>query len=335
MALTDFWFITIAVLWIGYFFLEGFDFGVGMLLHPIGRSDADRRVMINTIGPVWDGNEVWLLVAGGATFAAFPNWYATLFSGFYLALFLILLALIFRGVAFEYRGKIDSVRWRQRWDIAIAVGSWLPAVLWGVAFANIVRGVPIDANQDFTGNLFTLLNPFGLLGGVTTASLFILHGANFLSLKTVGEIRERAHRAAQVAGPVAIVAGATFLVWNQLERGKGWTWLVVLGAAVALVVGLLAERRNREGVAFGATGLAIAFAVIALFGSLYPDVMPSSTDPAFSLTVENASSTDYTLKVMTIVALVMTPIVLLYQGWTYWVFRKRIGTQHLPVVHRT
>ncbi len=335
MALTDFWFITIAVLWIGYFFLEGFDFGVGMLLHPIGRTDAERRVMINTIGPVWDGNEVWLLVAGGATFAAFPNWYATLFSGFYLALFLILLALIFRGVAFEYRGKIDNVRWRRRWDLAIAVGSWIPAVLWGVAFANIVQGVPINAQQDYTGTLFTLLNPFGLLGGITTASLFILHGANFLSLKTVGVVRERAHRAAQIAGPVAIVAGATFLIWNQLARGKGWTWIVVLGAAVALVVGLLAERRNSEGIAFGATGLAIAFAVIALFGSLYPDVMPSSTDPAFSLTVENASSTDYTLKVMTIVALVMTPIVLLYQGWTYWVFRKRIGTQHLPVVHRS
>jgi cytochrome d ubiquinol oxidase subunit II len=335
MALTDFWFITIAVLWIGYFFLEGFDFGVGMLLHPIGRTDAERRVMINTIGPVWDGNEVWLLVAGGATFAAFPNWYATLFSGFYLALFLILLALIFRGVAFEYRGKIDSVRWRRRWDLAIAVGSWVPAVLWGVAFANIVRGVPINAEQNYTGTLFTLLNPFGLLGGVTTASLFILHGANFLSLKTVGEVRDRSHRAAQIAGPVAIVAGATFLIWNQLERGKGWTWVIVLGAAAALVVGLLAERRNSEGVAFGATGLAIAFAVIALFGSLYPNVMPSSTDDAFNLTVENASSTDYTLKVMTIVALVMTPIVLLYQGWTYWVFRKRIGTQHLPVVHHS
>ena len=335
MALTDFWFITIAVLWIGYFFLEGFDFGVGMLLHPIGRTDADRRVMINTIGPVWDGNEVWLLVAGGATFAAFPNWYATLFSGFYLALFLILMALIFRGVAFEYRGKVDNVRWRRRWDLAIAVGSWIPAVLWGVAFANIVQGVPINAQQDFTGNLFTLLNPFGLLGGITTASLFILHGANFLSLKTVGDVRERAHRAAQIAGPVAIVAGATFLIWNQLERGEGWTWIVVLGAAVALVVGVFAERRNSEGIAFSATGLAIVFAVIVLFGSLYPDVMPSSTDPAFSLTVENASSTDYTLKVMTIVALVMTPIVLLYQGWTYWVFRKRIGTQHLPVVHRS
>ncbi len=335
MELTTFWFITIAVLWIGYFFLEGFDFGVGMLLHPLGRTDEDRRVMINTIGPVWDGNEVWLLVAGGATFAAFPNWYATLFSGFYLPLFLILLALIFRGVAFEYRGKINDARWRQRWDLAIAVGSWVPAVLWGVAFANIVRGVPIDENQDFTGTLFTLLNPFGLLGGVTTASLFILHGANFLSLKTVGDIRDRAHRASEVAGVVAIVAGGTFLVWNQLARGAAWTWVPVLGAAVALVAGVFAERVKREGYAFAATGVAIALAVVALFGSLWPDVMPSSTDPAFSLTVENASSTDYTLRVMTVVALVMTPIVLLYQGWTYWVFRKRIGTQHLPAIGKS
>ena len=206
-------------------------------------------------------------------------------------------------------------------------------MLWGVAFANIVRGVPINAQQDFTGNLFTLLNPFGLLGGITTASLFALHGANFLRLKTVGDVRDRAHRAAQIAGPVAIVAGSDV---PDLEPARAWQGLdlvVVLGAAVALVVGSLAERRDSDGVAFGATGLAIAVAVIALFGSLYPDVMPSTTDPAFSLTVDNASSTDYTLKVMTMVALVMTPIVLLYQGWTYWVFRKRIGTQHLPVVH--
>ena len=186
--------------------------------------------MINTIGPVWDGNEVWLLTAGGATFAAFPFWYATLFSGFYLPLFLILMALIFRGVAFEYRGKIDSVRWRRNWDLAIAVGSWVPAVLWGVAFANIVRGVPIDEGGDFTGNLFTLLNPFGLLGGITTATLFLLHGANFLSLKTLGDVRERAHRVAQIAGPVAVVGGGAFLIWNQLARGKGWTWVPVLAS---------------------------------------------------------------------------------------------------------
>ncbi len=335
MELTTFWFILIAVLWTGYFFLEGFDFGVGMLLHPLGTTDADRRVMINTIGPVWDGNEVWLLTAGGAMFAAFPYWYATLFSGFYLPLLLILLALIFRGVAFEYRGKVDSARWRSRWDLAIAVGSWLPAVLWGVAFANIVRGVPINAEGDFTGTLFTLLNPFGLLGGVVTATLFLLHGANFLSLKTLGDVRERAHRVAEIAGPVAVVGGGTFLIWNQLARGKGWTWIPVLAAAGALVVGIVAERRNREGVAFTATGVAIAMAVVSLFGSLYPNVMPSTTDAAFSLTVTNASSTDYTLKVMTIVALVMTPVVLVYQGWTYWVFRKRIGTQHLPVASRS
>jgi len=334
MELTTFWFATIAVLWIGYFFLEGFDFGVGMLLHPLGRNDAERRVMINTIGPVWDGNEVWLLTAGGAMFAAFPNWYATLFSGFYLPLFLILLALIFRGVAFEYRGKIDNPRWRARWDLAIAVGSWVPAVLWGVAFANIVRGVPIDANGDFTGTLFTLLNPFGLLGGVVTATLFILHGANFLSLKTVGDVRQRANRVAQAAAPVAVVGGGAFLLWNQLERGSGWTWVPVVATAAALVIGTIAGRRELEGIAFIATGVAIAGAVISLFGSLYPDVMPSTTDPAYSLTVENASSTDYTLRVMTGVAVVMTPIVLLYQGWTYWVFRKRIGPQHLPAPPR-
>ncbi len=330
MELVTFWFIVIAVLWIGYFFLEGFDFGVGMLLHPLGHDDNDRRVMINTIGPVWDGNEVWLLTAGGATFAAFPEWYATLFSGFYLPLFLILLALIFRGVSFEYRGKVDSHTWRTRWDLAIAIGSWVPAVLWGVAFANIVRGVPIDADKEFTGNLFTLLNPFGLLGGAVTASLFAFHGANFLALKTLGDVRERAHRAARRLGPVAIVLGGVFLIWNQLERGKGWTWITVLAAAVLLVTSVVMEQRHREGLAFAATGIAIAMAVISLFGSLYPNVMPSTTDPAFSLTVDNASSSNYTLRVMTVVALVMTPIVLLYQGWTYWVFRKRIGTEHLP-----
>lgn len=335
MALVDFWFIVIAVLWIGYFFLEGFDFGVGMLLHPLGRSDADRRVMINTIGPVWDGNEVWLLTAGGATFAAFPEWYATLFSGFYLPLFIILLALIFRGVSFEYRGKVDSPAWRARWDLAIAVGSWVPAFLWGVAFANIVRGVPIDADHEFTGNLFTLLNPFGLLGGAVIVSLFAFHGANFLALKTLGDVRDRAHRAARLLGPVAIVLGGVFLIWNQLERGKGWTWIPVLLAAIGLVVSVLMEQRHREGIAFAATGIAIAMAVISLFGSLYPNVMPSTTDEAFSLTVDNASSSNYTLRVMTVVALVMTPIVLLYQGWTYWVFRQRIGTHHLPATPET
>ncbi len=336
MDLADLWFVLIAVLWIGYFFLEGFDFGVGMLLHPLSRdrdrstTELDRRVMINTIGPVWDGNEVWLITAGGATFAAFPNWYATLFSGFYLPLFLILVALIVRGVAFEYRGKVDDPRWRARWDLAIAVGSWVPAVLWGVAFANIVAGVPIDRAGDFTGSLFTLLNPFGLLGGVVTATLFAVHGANFLALKSDGEVRDRARAAGRLLGPCALAAGTAFLLWNQVARGVAWTWGPVLLAAVALLAALALERAGRDGWAFAATGAAIAAAVVALFGSLYPDVMPSSTDPAFSLTVDNASSTPYTLRIMSVVALVMTPVVIGYQAWSYWVFRKRIGREHIP-----
>lgn len=333
MELTTFWFLLLGVLWTGYFFLEGFDFGVGMLLAPLGRTEADRRVLINTIGPVWDGNEVWLLTAGGATFAAFPNWYATLFSGFYLALFLILVALILRGVAFEYRGKVDSDRWRRRWDLAIGVGSWVPAVLWGVAFANIVAGVPIDADGNFTGTLLTLLNPYGLLGGVVTASLFLLHGLHFVALKTEGEIHERAKAWAWRFAPVPIVAGATFLLWTQVKTGEPWTWVPVALAAVALLLAPLAIRAGRDGWAFLLTGVAIAAAVVALFGSLFPDVMPSTTDPAFSLTVDNASSTHYTLTIMTWVALVMTPVVLAYQAWSYWVFRKRIGTHHIPSVH--
>jgi cytochrome d ubiquinol oxidase subunit II len=332
VELTTFWFILLGVLWTGYFFLEGFDFGVGMLLHPFSKDEQERRVLINTIGPVWDGNEVWLLTAGGATFAAFPNWYATLFSGFYLALFLILLALILRGVAFEYRGKVDSDVWRRRWDLAIAVGSWVPAVLWGVAFGNIVAGVPIDADGNFTGSLLTLLNPFGLLGGITTASLFLLHGLHFVALKTEGEIHDRAKATALKVAPVTIAAGGTFLIWNQVARGAAWTWAPVLLAAGALVASVLAIRAGRDGWAFLATGVATAAAVIALFGSLYPNVMPSTTDVAFSLTVDNASSTAYTLRIMTWVAAIMTPVVLGYQAWTYWVFRQRIGTRHIPPV---
>ncbi|MGN6693934.1 MAG: cytochrome d ubiquinol oxidase subunit II [Aquihabitans sp.] len=333
MELTTFWFLLIGVLWTGYFFLEGFDFGVGMLLHPFAKDDTERRVLINTIGPVWDGNEVWLLTAGGATFAAFPNWYATLFSGFYLALFLILVSLILRGVAIEYRGKVDSPAWRARWDVAIAIGSWVPAVLWGVAFANIVAGVPIDEHGDFTGTLLTLVNPFALLGGVVTASLFLLHGLHFVALKTEGEIHDRAKATALRVAPVAIVAGAAFLIWNQARHGEGWTWIPVVVAAAGLLLSAVAIRAGRDGWAFAATGVAIAAAVVALFGSLYPNVMPSTTDPAFSLTVENASSTPYTLRIMSWVAVAMTPVVLGYQAWSYWIFRKRIGTRHIPPVH--
>lgn len=330
MELTTFWFCLLGVLWTGYLVLEGFDFGVGMLLPVLGRNDTERRVLINTIGPIWDGNEVWLLVAGGATFAAFPEWYATLFSGFYLALLLILVALILRGVAFEYRGKIDDPVWRGRWDAAIVVGSTIPALLWGVAFANIVAGVPIDADKQFTGTLLTLLNPYGLLGGLTTLSLFALHGALFLGLRTTGELRERAIRlAARLAVPTLVIAGA-FAVWTQLAHGSGWTWVAVLVAALGLLGATGAAYQGREGVGFALTSVAIVAAVVLIFGSLFPDVMPSSTDPAFSLTVKNASSTHYTLVVMTWVAVVLTPVVLVYQGFTYWVFRQRLGIANIP-----
>jgi cytochrome d ubiquinol oxidase subunit II len=331
VELTTFWFCLIGVLWVGYLVLEGFDFGVGMLLPILGRDDTERRVLINTIGPVWDGNEVWLLVAGGATFAAFPEWYATLFSGFYLALLLILVSLIIRGVAFEYRGKIDDPAWRRRWDVAIVVGSTLPALLWGVAFANIVRGVPIDAHKQFTGTLLTLLNPYGLLGGLTTLSLFVLHGALFLGLRTTGELRQRAIAlAAKLSLPVLVIAGG-FAVWTQLAHGSAWTWTAVVVAAAGLVLASRAAYQGREAAGFAFTSLVIVAAVTLLFGSLFPDVMPSSTNPAFSLTIHSASSTHYTLTVMTWVALLLTPVVIVYQTWTYWVFRQRLGIADIPV----
>ena len=332
MELTDFWFGLIAVLWIGYFFLEGFDFGVGVLLPVVGRSETDRRVVINTIGPVWDGNEVWLLVAGGATFAAFPEWYATLFSGFYLALLLILVGLIVRGVAFEYRGKVDSDRWRRNWDRAIFWGSAVPAFLWGVAFANIVAGVPLDADHEYTGSLFTLLNPYGLLGGLVTLGAFTLHGAYYLALKTDGPVRTAANAIGKRIAPVVVVAAATFLVWGQLRDGRPLSWALTVGAAVALLAAVATSWRGREGWAFALTGGTLALTVTSLFATLYPNVMPSSTADRFSLTVTNASSTDYTLKMMTVVALALTPVVLGYQAWTYWVFRKRISGHHIPAV---
>ena len=330
MELTTVWFLLIAILWVGYLVLEGFDFGVGILLPFLGRNDRERRAVIATIGPVWDGNEVWVLVAGGATFAAFPEWYASLFSGFYLALFLILVALIVRGVAFEYRSKRPGAAWRSRWDIAIFVGSFLPAVLWGVAFANIVAGVPLDADHEYTGDLFTLLNPYGLLGGLTTLGLFVTHGAVFLALKSTGEIRRRANRIAGRAGLVAAVLAVAFLAWTFGIRGDALSLGLSIVSAIALVGALVANRVRREGWAFVGTAVAIAVAVLALFASLFPDVMPSSTDAAYSLTTTNASSTPYTLSIMTVVAVIFTPLVLVYQGWTYWVFRQRVKVEQIP-----
>jgi cytochrome d ubiquinol oxidase subunit II len=333
MELTTVWFILIAVLWIGYFTLEGFDFGVGMLLPILAHDDRERRVLINTIGPVWDGNEVWLLVAGGATFAAFPNWYATLFSGFYLPLLLILLALIVRGVAFEYRAKRHREEWRGAWDIAIVVGSFVPAFLWGVAFANILRGVPIDADMEYTGGFFNLLNPYALLGGATTLLLFLTHGAMYVALKTDGPIRVRARSLALRVGLAAAVVAVVFLLWTQVDTGNIGSAVFFVLAAASLVAGLLAVLQAREGWAFIGTFACIGLAVAGLFIALFPDVMPSSTDAAFSLTTTNASSTHYTLAVMTVVAVLITPFVLAYQAWTYWVFRKRISVHHIPEEH--
>jgi cytochrome bd ubiquinol oxidase subunit II len=330
MTLNDVWFLLIAVLWTGYFVLEGFDFGDGMALPILGRGEEQRRVLINTIGPVWDGNEVWLLVAGGATFAAFPEWYASMFSGFYLALLLILVALILRGVAFEFRGKVDDPAWRRRWDWAIIGGSAVPALLWGVAFGNIVRGVKLSSDHLYVGSFFDLLNPYALLGGVVTLTLFAYHGAVFLALKTVGPVREQARQWAARVGLVAIVAAAAFLLWTQLSHGDRGTAGTAIVATVAVVASWFANRAGREGWAFLALVVTIVAATATLFLALYPNVLPSTVAAQNSLTVTNAAATHYTLKIMTWVAVFFTPIVLAYQGWTYWVFRKRIGVQHLP-----
>ncbi|WP_058234208.1 cytochrome d ubiquinol oxidase subunit II [Devriesea agamarum] len=326
------WFILIAVLFIGYFILEGFDFGVGINVYALGRRDETRqRMILRSIGPVWDGNEVWLLTGGGALFAAFPEWYASLFTGFYLALLLILLALIVRVCAFKYRDKIDSPRWRAGWNLMHFLGGLLPALLWGVAFANIVQGVGLNQHKEVTTTLLGLLNPFGLLGGIVFVLLFWLHGTLFLALKVDGKLREDANRLAGILIYPTIVAGAAFLLWTQFAySNKLWTWIPLIIAALALVAIIPLNRMRREGWSFAATSLAIAMAAVVLFGSLFPNVLPSTTDPAFSLTIYNASSTKYTLEVMTIATICLLPFVLAYQAWTYWVFRRRITEDEIP-----
>ncbi|GAA4850256.1 cytochrome d ubiquinol oxidase subunit II [Luteimicrobium xylanilyticum] len=336
MELTTLWFVIIAVLWTGYLVLEGFDFGVGILLPILSRErdpeirDKERRVVINSIGPVWDGNEVWLLTAGGATFAAFPEWYATLFSGFYLPLLLILLALIVRGVCFEYRGKVSDPGWARWCDRGIVFGSWLPSILWGVAFANLVRGVELDQAHNYVGGFWALLNPFALLGGLVTLTVFVTHGAVFLALKTRGTIHERALRVARPMSVVTLVVAGAWALWAQLSYSRNdWTWAAVAVAALALVALVATVWLDHEGWAFAFSAVAIIAAVALIFGSMYPNVMPAH-DAANSLTVDNASSTHYTLVIMTWVAVVLTPLVLLYQGWTYWVFRKRLTAEAIP-----
>lgn len=330
--LNTLWFVLIAVLFIGFLFLEGFDYGVGILLLFVAKNDTERRQVFNSIGPHWDGNEVWLLTAGGAIFAAFPNWYATLFSGFYLALFVILLGLIARGVAFEFRSKDDNPTWRKTWDYALFIGSLLSGILWGVAIANIVHGVPIDENMTFTGNLFTLLNPYGLLGGLVTLSLFVLHGAIFLSLKTDDIVRERAENITKMAWLSTLVLVVLFVIYSFLDTDMFTGFNLIQGIGlVAAVVALLAAGyfvyQKTYAYSFIGTGITVVGVVMLLFGGLYPRVMPSSLGEQFDLTIYNASSSPYTLQVMTVVALIFVPIVLIYQAWTYYVFRERVTTE--------
>ncbi len=332
------WFILIAVLWIGFFFLEGFDFGVGMLLPFLGHTDDERRALINTVGTTWDGNEVWLLTAGGATFAAFPQWYATLFSGFYLAFFLLLVSLIIRGISFEYRSKDPNPLWRNTFDWMIAVGSFLVPLLFGTAFANLAHGVPIDQKMMFTGNLFTLLNPYGLIGGLTMVSVFLLHGANFLTLKLEGDLRERARQAAKdiyrVAALLVVALAVTTYFVTDISTKIGINpGIVPIGSVVALLMTIYFIRQRFEGWAFIFTGLHIVLTQVAFFTLMFPRLMISSSNPAWNLTIYNASSSQYTLGVMSIIALIFVPIVLAYQGWTYYMFRQRISTQKESLVY--
>ena len=332
MDLPTIWFVAIAVLWTGYFVLEGFDFGVGILLPVLGRGrhrEADRRVVINAIGPVWDGNEVWLITAIGAMFAAFPAWYASVLSGFYLPVLLVVVALIGRGVAFEYRGKVDDPRWRARWDRVIVAGSAVPAFTWGLVFANIVRGVELGPDGVVTSGLADLLGPYALLGGLATLALFTLHGAVFLALKTDGPVRRRARAAARAVIAAAAALVVAFLAWTQSEHGSGWTVALVVVAAAALLAGSALLAGHREGWAFLATACTVVALTAVLFGALYPAVLPSLTDPEASLTVANAAAGPYTLGVLSWIGAAFLPLVLLYQGWSYWVFRTRVTRAHV------
>jgi len=331
MTLENLWFGLIAVLWGGYFVLEGFDFGVGMLLPFVPRDDSERAAMFESIGPVWDGNEVWLVVAGGATFAAFPAWYGTMFSGFYLALLLILVFLILRVVSFEWRGKSDNPRWRRFWLWANAGGSSGIALVWGIGLSNLLHGVPLDSQGNYAGGFSDLFTGYTILGGVAFVLLFAFHGAVFLTLRTVGELCERAHTAALRLSVPAVAAGAGYLVWTvvvAVGRNDKHVFPPVLPAAIAIAAFALAVASayvGRSGLAFAFSAVATLGVVATLFTSLYPRVMVSSPDFANSLTVQNAASAHYTLAVMTVVAAICVPLVLLYQGWTYHVFRGRLG----------
>ncbi|WP_129630300.1 cytochrome d ubiquinol oxidase subunit II [Candidatus Oscillochloris fontis] len=330
MDLNILWFILITVLFVGFFILEGFDYGVGILLPFLGKNDTERRVIINTIGPVWDGNEVWLLTAGGAIFAAFPHWYATLFSGFYMALFLLLLGLIVRAVAFEYRSKDENPRWRMVWDWAIFFGSAVPALLWGVAIANMVYGVKIDAEMNYVGTFFDLLNPYALLGGLASFTLFTLHGAVYLDLKTTDALRERAMKMTLRVGPVATVIVVAFIIatyffTDAIEHLGVDPGFVPMASLLSLFGAAYFVNTKRLGWGFVMTSLNIGLSVITIFMLLFPRVLVSNLNPEWSLTIYNASSSPKTLTIMSFVALIFLPIVLGYQAWSYWVFRHRVS----------
>jgi cytochrome d ubiquinol oxidase subunit II len=325
MDLNILWFLLIGVLFVGYFVLEGFDYGVGILLPFLGKNDSQRRIIINTIAPHWDGNEVWLLTAGGAMFAAFSGWYATVFSGFYLPLFLILIGLIFRGVALEFRSKDDNQIWRSFWDWAICVGSFIPALLWGVALANFVIGVPINEAHQYVGGFWNLLNPYALLGGIISLLGFILHGAIFLAMKTNGSIMESARVIAKRVYPFILTALVLFVILSVVL--VNFSTMAITISCLAVVVFLLSGwmvRQNRDGWGFILSAATILLATAAVFVQLFPHVLVSNINPAWSLTIYNSSSTTYTLQIMSIVALIFVPIVLAYQIWTYWLFKKRI-----------
>ncbi|MEX5263002.1 cytochrome d ubiquinol oxidase subunit II [Kocuria sp. CPCC 205231] len=327
------WFIAIAVLWGGFLLLDGFDLGVGMLMLTSTRDERERRQMLNTIGPVWDGNEVWLITAAAGLFAAFPFWYASLFSALYVPLVFVLVGLIFRAVSIEYRGKGSSDRWRRWADRGIGIGSFLAAFGLGAALALTTTGLPIDANGDRVGGAFAWFTPYALLGGLAVVGFCLAHAAAFLGLKTEGAVRLRARRLLVRLGPAALLPFAGWVVAVQLRDGTSWTWLLVGGAATAALFGWASARLGREGRAFAGSAAVLALGLGSIFANVFPVVLPSTLDPAWDLTVANASNSDYTLGVLTVVAGLGLPLVLLYQGWSYWVFRRRLTTDHLPAAH--
>jgi cytochrome bd ubiquinol oxidase subunit II len=334
--LVPFWFIVIAFFWTGFFILEGFDFGVGMLHSIVGRDDAERRAAINTIGPLWDGNEVWLIVAGAGMFAAFPGWYATMFSAFNLALVLLLVALIARGLSFEYRGKRDAVRWRRTWDVLLTAGSVVAPFVIGIALGDLLHGLPINSSQNYTGSFWDLFQPYGVFTGVTLVLICALHGATFLSLKTTGDMRERAGQLARRVAPFTAAAVIAFIIWTHVTSPKNTFFLnpIELLAVLAVIAAWWLVYEHRAGFAFAATTVTIASCIVAIFVDLYPNVMVSTTNPAYNLTAHNTASPAYPLKVMTVVAVVILPVVLAYQAWTYYVFRQRVSRREFSAPPR-